>query len=812
MAAVLLIIAGICLAFDLPVRPWALLSITAIAAMAAFLLRDRTLIASPLIAIALITFGSAIGQAGFYRYPGNDISAFSSAQPRLTQLELRIDDPPRLVSSAAGGHPLPPKQIMVASVRRILTTHGWISAEGNILVQVSHPHPFLAAGQRVRVLGMLGRPAHATNPGEFDAADYYRQQRILTLMRISRIQDIEILSDNGPGLIGQMRASARDLLAMGFTDKHAADHALLRALVLGDADPMMRESQQQFQKIGVAYLFTISGIHIAVVAAFVYGICRLLMRSPRMACWLCLMIVILYGIIALPHESALRAVVLCTAVLVGILTGRNPDKLQLLSIVAGILLVLNPMELFSPGFQLGFICILGLILLGQPLLRWLANRDREETGSAYEQPKALRWKAWFFLRNWLAISLIAWAVSLPITAYNFGQLSPWTIPSGVLLFPIVTIALLGGCAKIILTLAWPSLAGLWAHLAGIPIVQMRHLAAALAHLPAASMPVTQPSLALIAIYYILLSLPLFPWPRKRFRQAASALATAAVCGLVVCLSLGMTAAQLPTPADAVSITFLDIGAGQCSVLQAPHALPAMIDAGSSTISDVTRSCLGPFLIEHGDRTIGTVLLSHSDYDHISAIQTALPIFGVSAIYTSRYFAHFASIDPPAQALLDQLTRAGKSPHLIQRGDHVQLTNDITIDVLWPPPACDFNCNNTGLVLKLSCGGRTVLFPADIQVDAMRELLKSPAQLKADVLVAPHHGSSEVTTPAFVRAVDPQFIISSNGSPLTEKQKAFEKMIGHRPLYRTSNCGAITLHIAKNGTVTVETFLPRRVSG
>ena len=99
----------------------------------------------------------------------------------------------------------------------MLTKQGWINASGTILLQISPPHPLLAAGQTLRVLGMLGRPAHATNPGEFDSADFYRmeQRRILTSMRITRLDNIEILSDPGPGLIGWMREWARDLLAMG---------------------------------------------------------------------------------------------------------------------------------------------------------------------------------------------------------------------------------------------------------------------------------------------------------------------------------------------------------------------------------------------------------------------------------------------------------------------------------------------------------------------------------------------------------------------------------------------------------------------
>jgi competence protein ComEC len=283
----------------------------------------------------------------------------------------------------------------------------------------------------------------------------------------------------------------------------------------------------------------------------------------------------------------------------------------------------------------------------------------------------------------------------------------------------------------------------------------------------------------------------------------------AVCYLAAGLSFGFPGDRSAISGRDLSITLCDIGAGQCAVVEAPGAPPALVDAGSSTISDVTRTVLGPFLSGRGERTIGSVFLSHSDFDHISAISTALPIFGIGSIYTSHYFAHFASIDPPAQALLDELSHAGKSPHLLERGDHVQLAKGVAIDVLWPPPNCDFNCNNTGMVLRLSYGGKRVLFPADIQVDAMRELLKSPGELKADVLVAAHHGSSEVTTPAFVAAIDPSIIISSNGSPLTAKQQRFEQMIGQRPLYRTSNCGAITLHISADGKIRVETFLPNR---
>jgi competence protein ComEC len=108
-------------------------------------------------------------------------------------------------------------------------------------------------------------------------------------------------------------------------------------------------------------------------------------------------------------------------------------------------------------------------------------------------------------------------------------------------------------------------------------------------------------------------------------------------------------------------------------------------------------------------------------------------------------------------------------------------------------------------MRLTFAGRSVLFPADIQDPAFIGLLQHPAALKSDVLVAPHHGSSEDLTPAFLAAVAPQWIISSNASRLTNKQKRFNTMIGKIPLYRTSSCGAITVTITRQGAISIATF-------
>src|SRR5205814_5655743 len=207
-----------------------------------------------------------------------------------------------------GQHPMPPKQIMTARVTRVLTWNGWADACGNVLVQIAQPNPRLTIAQRVRVLAMLERPGPAMNPGQFDWAKYYREQRILASVNVPHADDITILSQGSIGPLSWLREQARRLLARGFAQNRALDHAVLRALLLGDNDPELRDVQEQFRRTGTSHHLSVSGMHVAVLSGFVYLICRMLRIRPRAAVIVTMLFAILYAIAALPAPPILRSV------------------------------------------------------------------------------------------------------------------------------------------------------------------------------------------------------------------------------------------------------------------------------------------------------------------------------------------------------------------------------------------------------------------------------------------------------------------------------------------------------------------------
>src|SRR5205823_700395 len=125
------------------------------------------------------------------------------------------------------------------------------------------------------------------------------------------------------------------------------------------------------------------------------------------------------------------------------------------------------------------------------------------------------------------------------------------------------------------------------------------------------------------------------------------------------------------------------------------------------------------------------------------------------------------------------------PRVVRPGERIPLGRGAEIEILWPPATgSPLSSNDSAVVGRIHFGGRSILFTGDIQEVAEKELTKNPDLLKSDVLIAPHHGSSESTTPAFIRAVDAKIVLSSNDRTLTGKQRRFEPMVANRALYRT----------------------------
>lgn len=773
------------------------------------LLRSRDWIASIILLIALCFAGVTLAQVQAYYYPSDHIAHYATDATRLAQVEFTIDEPPRVLVNAFGQYrALPPKQVTLGTVTEIRTWAGWKPAGGQVLIQIAQPHPRLAAGQTVRALGLLQRPGPAMNPGQFDWANYYRDKRILASLQVLQVSNIQIVSDASPSMLTRLRERTHQLLAAGSPAERSLDHALLRALLLGDTDPELRDVQEQFKRTGTSHHLSISGMHIAVLSFVVLIVCRLLRLSPRLSTVIVLCFVVLYGSIALPSPPVARSVLLCLAIGLGYLLRRSINPIQLLCVAVIAMLIYQPLDLFNAGFQLSFGTVLGLMIFASKMLDTLIRlrRDPEDPIDPDPPPffKAVRWSD-----RWLtaafAAGLVAWLISMPLIAIHFEQLNPWAIPAGIVLGPVVGMSLIAGMLKVLLTLAFPGGAAWWAAMALAPTSWMRHLVGYLSLLPGSDVPLPAPPIWLVAAWYVSLAILFLPTKMPKWKLTIKA-APWLACVTALFLPLATGRAAEIAPSGSLKVSLLAIGAGQTAVIQTPSRRTFLIDAGSMTQTDLVRKCIGPFLRTAGQREVDSIFLTHGDYDHISGVADVVSAYDVHDVFIGPRFRHHAIGNAPAEAMLRALDQSDRPPRLLKRGDSIPIGRDVQVDVLWPPKQSALSSNDDALVMRVTFAGVTILFPGDIQDDAEKALLADPAQLKADILIAPHHGSSEATTAAFVEAVNPRFILSSNDRTLTGKQKRFEQLIGNRPLYRTNRCGAITVSVDPDGKIKLNTFL------
>ena len=197
------------------------------------------------------------------------------------------------------------------------------------------------------------------------------------------------------------------------------------SLLIGDRSDLKEETETAFIRSGTMHILAISGLHIGVLAAFVMLLCRAIGLRNITTWMLVLALVYGYAAVAESRPPVMRAVVLCTLVVLGKLLGRKSDGLQALGLSALILLLLNPADLFDVGAQLSFLAVAVIFVMSD----WIADRtyvSHQDLLLAGERPWIVRicTSGGRWLLGAYAMSTMIWLMTIPITMRTFHVVSP----------------------------------------------------------------------------------------------------------------------------------------------------------------------------------------------------------------------------------------------------------------------------------------------------------------------------------------------------------------------------------------------------
>ena len=154
--------------------------------------------------------------------------------------------------------------------------------------------------------------------------------------------------------------------------------------------------------------------------------------------------------------------------------------------------------------------------------------------------------------------------------------------------------------------------------------------------------------------------------------------------------------------------------------------------------------VAPFLREAGVGAVDLAVVSHADKDHAGGLEGLTDALPVRRIISG---------EP------DDIDAAAVTP--CRAGDAWQW--DGVRFLVLHPRASGASGNDASCVLHVATDGASVLLTGDIEAGVESALVAEyGAGLRADVLVAPHHGSDSSSTATFLRVVDPAWVWFSAG--------------------------------------------------
>ncbi|MGZ5339694.1 MAG: ComEC/Rec2 family competence protein [Thermoleophilaceae bacterium] len=462
----------------------------------------------------------------------------------------------------------------------------------------------------------------------------------------------------------------------------------------------------------------------------------------------------------------------------------------------------NPRAWADPGWQLSFAAVVGILALGVPLGKVL-RRAVEELAPA--MPRALRWSA-HALADGVAITVAATLATAPLLAQHFDSVPLAGLPANVLALPVVAPAMWLGMLKILAgaTGAPDGVAAAVGELAALPVGLIASLAERAADVPFGeiALPLGSP-LAVIGAYAAMggvalalrrASRPLAPrtlealagW--RRLPPVARKGSMAALCAALL-IGAGW-ALRAPDSPDRLTISFLDVGQGDATLIQHPDGTAVLFDGGPPE-AGVTR-----LLRRAGVRRLALVVATHASRDHHGGLVEVLRRFEVDTLLDGgdgSPDAGFAAVRREAAARGVRRIRATAPLTLGLAG------GGLRIDVLSPEsrpagPAPE-DPNPRAVVAIVRAGWFDLFLSADAESEALL-----PLDLpEVEAMKVPHHGSADPGLPEVLDELEPRLAAievgpNTYGHPTPSTIAALER--AGVTTHRTDRDGTVTLTVGR----------------
>ncbi len=658
-------------------------------------------------------------------------------------------------------------------------------------------------GERLGIRGTIIEPRGMRNPGGFDYQFYLRSQGIDALVYTNSSR----VSAHGTGHTNFLAASAislrNDMAETIITALPSPSAELLVAILFGQRHYLPEELEDNFRRAGAGHLMAVSGLHVGLVAALVLGLWSRLNLRGRLPLVLAIILVFAYAYLTGLRPSALRAAIMVSLALGAMLLDREHDLPTAVSFAALMTLFINPLLLFSIGFQLSYAATLVIVYGYKPVERLL---NRLYVPGILTGP--------------LAVTIAAQLGVLPLCLYYFHHFPVAALLFNVILLPLIAFIVGLGLAGAVTGLLFTALSEimLWAV---YPLLEVMIFITALARQDFLYQAVFPPSITLLAFYYLFLFLILRCYYQGYFKQdvVKESLAkrfsshgpyirskiswfrpaSLVILGLTLAVIISWASILYPGQKE-LKVTFIDVGQGAAALIEAPCGMAFMVDAGGRPAylgcpGEVGEKVVLPLLRRQGIKRLDLAVITHPHEDHFGGFIPIVDSIPIDMVFVSQLHGgteHYT-------ALIENIFTTGAQVYEVKAGQTWLCCDNLVLEVIHPRErlltGTGSDLNNNSIVFKMHYKDVSILFTGDIEEEGVNLLFRNNQCLESDFLLIPHHGGYMESMPLFLEAVDPlaaviQVGVNSFGHPHPYVIRTLEEK--GIPVYRNDQHGAVII--------------------
>ena len=693
-------------------------------------------------------------------------------------------------------------------------------------------------GNIVEITGTYEEPSTARNYKGFDYRQYLKSRNIYGTIDCEKYEIIATNKINvASNIVNYVQNNIKENM---FNILDEEQSALCVGILIGDREKISDITEDNFKKSNLTHMLAVSGSHITYI---IVALTTILSKTNRkFSLIITILFLLFFTVLTGFTASVLRASIMGIITLLASILHRKSDTINNLGISSIIILIYNPYLLVDAGFLLSYAGTIGIILFSKKIsngISIIVNKINpnllnieQNNNSKILSVKSIIEKIILYVNSSLSVTLSANIVIIPVMAYMFSTISFTFWISNILAGPVMEVVTIFGFIVYFISIAFPILAQFLGIALNLLLTVLLKIAEISSKIPGASIYIKTPSIYMCVIYYLIIYILFNMQAIKQIIRKKAIFRLYAIKAkkqrkniLVIAILFTILVNSIIYVTDKnIKIYFVDVGQGDCTLIQTSGRKNVLIDGGGSEFGsfDVGKSTLLPYLLDRGITKIDYMMISHFDSDHIGGLFYIMENLRVDNIIISKQGESSENLKKFIEILQSNIRGSKNKTNviLVKKGDNIKIDNTSYFEILFPEEELinDNILNNNSIVAKFVSNNFKMLFTGDIEEIAenrLCELYKSTNKLQADIIKVAHHGSKTSSTLNFLELVKPKIALigvgenNNFGHPNDAVLKRIKDLGAH--IYRTDQMGEISIVIGNRGNVKINSFIKNKIS-